>query len=217
MKMKKIIVMFMSMVAFVVAGEIGVVYGLDPNNEGFLSLRTASKQQEIAKLYNGDKVEILETQGKWYRVVAIKSSQVGWAFGDYIKSSTHSTAQKGWLDPTRNICTSKGGKISSDGVCEADWHQAKKICKAMGGRLPTIEELRRVITGCGGVVDSSESNKKNSNYQSCYQNKGFTASNRYWSATTGAGDTSNAWHVYFDDGTDYWYGKGDSGSVRCVR
>jgi hypothetical protein len=42
-------------------------------------------------------------------------------------------------------------------------------------------------------------------------------SGSYWSATTDASNTSNAWLVYFDYGIDGWDGKTYSYYVRCVR
>jgi hypothetical protein len=62
----------------------------------------------------------------------------------------------------------------------AKWKKAKEICRAKGGRLPTREELRKVVTDCGGEMKDDNSaewkrNKKNSSYQSCYKAKGFTS------------------------------------------
>jgi hypothetical protein len=96
------------------------------------------------------------------------------------------------------------------------WKKAKEICRAKGGRLPTIEELRKVVTGCGGVINDYENNRKNSSYQACYKAKGFT-SNGYWSSTTYASDSSYAWLVYFYYGSDYRYDKTAEFYARCVR
>jgi len=101
------------------------------------------------------------------------------------------------------------------------WSEAKKICSNLGGRLPTISELKRVVTDCGGEVTNDtgaiwDKNANNSSYQSCYQQKGFT-SYHYWSSTTSASGTSYAWGVYFYNGyTDYYY-KSNNDRVRCVR
>jgi hypothetical protein len=105
-----------------------------------------------------------------------------------------------WITPTKKRVT---------------WEKAKELCSANGGRLPTIEELRKVVTDCGGVIDDYENNE-NSNYQACYKAKGFT-SNYYWSSTTHASDSSNAWLVYFYDGYDLRYDKTNEDYVRCVR
>ncbi|CAA6804537.1 MAG: Unknown protein [uncultured Sulfurovum sp.] len=105
--------------------------------------------------------------------------------------------------------------IDSDG-CQADWRDAQKICRANGGRLPTIDELKKVVTECGGTMEDFKNNRLNSAYQSCYKNKGF-ASNYYWSSTTYVGYTYYAWNVYFNFGSQSYDVKSDSNYVRCVR
>jgi len=89
---------------------------------------------------------------------------------------------------------------------KAEWKKAKVICRAKGGRLPTIEELRKVIMDCGGVINDGKNNNKNSSYQSCYKAKGF-ASNNYWSSTTNASVSSDAWYVSFYFSSNGWYDK----------
>jgi len=74
-----------------------------------------------------------------------------------------------WVKPTKSACTSNGGKFAKGGICKAKKEESKKICSAMSGRLPAIEELKKVITSCGGVVDDFDNNFNNSNYQSCYK------------------------------------------------
>jgi hypothetical protein len=44
-----------------------------------------------------------------------------------------------------------------------------------------------------------------------------TASNNYWSSTTYAPDTSNAWNVNFNNGNGNANNKTNSNYVRCVR
>ena len=43
------------------------------------------------------------------------------------------------------------------------------------------------------------------------------ASNNYWSSTTLASDTSDAWNVNFNNGNDNANDKTNSNYVRCVR
>jgi len=101
------------------------------------------------------------------------------------------------------------------------WSEAKKICSNLGGRLPTLDELKRVVIDCGGKMEDDDSderkgNRNNSSYQSCYQKKGFTSS-YYWSSTTYASDTGYAWVVYFYGGYTYYDTKSYNSYVRCVR
>ena len=44
-----------------------------------------------------------------------------------------------------------------------------------------------------------------------------TATNNYWSSTSYAADTTNAWNVNFDNGNVNNNDKGNSNYVRCVR
>ena len=123
------------------------------------------------------------------------------------------------VHPTPTISTSS--KWMKNTREEVTWKKAKEICRAKGGRLPTIEELRKVVTDCGGEMKDDNSaewkrNEENSSYQSCYKAKGFT-SNGYWSSTTRASDSFYAWVVYFHDGDDHRNAKTDEYSVRCVR
>ena len=92
------------------------------------------------------------------------------------------------------------------------WTQALAYCfmKKVGGRkgwrLPTIEELAT-------LVDDTQSNPALpsghpfSNVQSSW----------YWSSTTTANSTANAWYVYFVNGNVNVINKGNYGFVWCVR
>ncbi len=63
---------------------LGTVYGLDPNGDGFLSVRRKPRSKEIGRLYNGNRVEILGKSGKWYKIKDIKSRRVGWSHSNWI-------------------------------------------------------------------------------------------------------------------------------------
>ena len=123
------------------------------------------------------------------------------------------TSTSKWLKPNSSVCKANGGKIYK-GVCQANWENSKKICLASGGSLPSIDDLRKVVTDCGGVIDDYENNRNNFNYQSCYKQRGFTSS-FYWSSTEG--DSSYAWSVNFGDGHDFWRNKASNGYALCVR
>ena len=125
-----------------------------------------------------------------------------------------------WITPSNPICKKNGGEVTNDG-CDANWTNAEKICKASGGSLPSIDVLKKVVTGCRGELKDDDSaerrrNINNSNYQYCYKKKGFT-SNRYWSSTTYASNTNRAWFVGFYYGYTYINDKSNNSHVRCVR
>ncbi|OJY37406.1 MAG: integron [Rhizobiales bacterium 65-9] len=52
--------------------SLGQVVGLDPNGDGFLSVRSGpggSRYREIDRLYNGNKVSVCDRRGPWYSIV----------------------------------------------------------------------------------------------------------------------------------------------------
>ena len=110
------------------------------------------------------------------------------------------------------------------------WDEAMEYAKKLrlGGyddwRLPTREELREVVTLCGGVAMNDDEddldgtkNIANEAYQANYQEKGFIPDG-YWSSTTTADRSDSAWIVNFE----YCIGTNDyidsaTYHVRCVR
>ena len=96
-----------------------------------------------------------------------------------------------WIIPSPSVCKRNGG-INDNGCTTLSFSDAKAICSASGGSLPSIDMLKKEVTDCGGdVVDilSRKSgnffakwskNKDNSNYHYCYNQKGFTSSTPYW-------------------------------------
>jgi hypothetical protein len=107
--------------------------------------------------------------------------------------------------------------VTPKGVGEENWEDAKSICQSIGGRLPTKNELEKVITDCGGVVGDKDNNKANLAYQSCYKRKGFSSEKWYWSSTSVSGYTDRAWVVPFDYGYVGYDGKDYNGYLRCVK
>ena len=52
--------------------QVGEIVGLDPNGDGFLSVRSGPGGhpfQEIDRVYNGMRVKICDQRGPWYGVV----------------------------------------------------------------------------------------------------------------------------------------------------
>jgi len=119
-----------------------------------------------------------------------------------------------WITPKNSVCRSNGGEIDEDGVCESNWENAKKICSASGGHLPTIDVLKQVVVDCGGrtveadslnALDKYSKNSKNTSYQSCYKEKGFSSN-----------FASNKQRIYFKIGGIDMIMKGVKYSVKCI-
>ncbi|CAA6801455.1 MAG: Caspase (Peptidase) [uncultured Sulfurovum sp.] len=130
------------------------------------------------------------------------------------------TSTSKWLKPTNSVCKANGGKIYK-GVCQANWENAKKICSQSRARLPSKNDLHKVIKDCGGIADANSDewgkNYNNSSYQSCYKQKGFSTNDWYWTRETYEQDSSYAWIVHFYRGRDDWHGKAGNGYALCVR
>lgn len=81
------------------------------------------------------------------------------------------------------------------------WDEATQYADSLntmseyGWRLPTKEELKNAYVNDLEGFDSTD----------------------YWSSSTYAQDTTNAWYVDFDDGGVYDYSKASDSYVRCVR
>ena len=123
-----------------------------------------------------------------------------------------------WIIPKESVCKTNGGEIDKHGVCKANWKNAKKICSASGGQLPSRVDFHKVITDCGGISDADNreqwsKNRKNVSYQTCYKEKGFSR----WHWTREEKDSSLAWGVNFYTGNDDWYNKTSIGYALCVR
>jgi len=127
-----------------------------------------------------------------------------------------------WLKPTNSACKANGGKIDKDGVCRANWENAKKICSASGGQLPSRVDFHKVITDCGGIADANgdnewRKNRNNSSYHSCYKQKGFSDNDWYWTRESHERYSSGAWLVYFGSGGGSWGTKTRDDYALCVR
>lgn len=132
-----------------------------------------------------------------------------------------------WIDPSRETCIKHKGTYDKNGTCDAYSETVDQICKASGGRAPSLSDFRLLVKECGGDltlldglkgrVEEMKKNRKNEAYQSCYQSKGFKGGNtRYFTNTEHSANDSNLIYVYFEDGLFDWY---DSwkGYVRCIR
>lgn len=65
---------------------VGVSSNYDPSTgSGFLALRAGprSEASQVGELFNGDVVQIVGKNGKWFRVITSDGTS-GWAFRQYI-------------------------------------------------------------------------------------------------------------------------------------
>ena len=142
-------------------------------------------------------------------------------FGFYMNFSKEKIL---WIIPSDSICKSNGGKVKHNS-CYANWSNAKKICSASGGSLPSIDILKKVIIECGGtpvkVVEDKDwkkffdKNGDNKLYQVCYKKKGF--SSNCWSSSSVESNENLAWFVGFNSGDIGWNTKTYSLYVHCVK
>lgn len=72
--------------------QMGTVHSLDPNGDGFLSIRNKVRGKEIGKLYNGNKVKILSKKGKYYKVKKVSSGTVGYAHSNWIRKTSSTSS-----------------------------------------------------------------------------------------------------------------------------
>ena len=145
--------------------------------------------------------------------------------GGYIPSTPTSKpiSTSKWIKPTNSVCIANGGELYK-GVCRANWKNAKKICSASGGKLPNIDDLKKVIVDCGGLFTTkdddknwdslSDKNMVNKSYRACYKQKGF---NNWFYWTRDEKDSSYAWRVVFYYGFDDLHSKSNGNYVLCVR
>jgi len=104
-----------------------------------------------------------------------------------------------WEDPDTGLIWEKQGSEKT-----MSWYEALEYAETLGDnwRLPTIQEL---IT----LVDITKINP------ACKIIN--THSSGYWSSSTFAGDTYDAWCVYFGYGYVSYYSKNNNRYVRCIK
>jgi hypothetical protein len=112
------------------------------------------------------------------------------------------------------------------------WKAADNYCGAMGGRLPTISELRMLIESCtdvqtGGLCGVTDSCPASS---TCYTSKcdgcSSASDGKYsyfddtvwlWSSTTDSTVSDQAWAVRYTNASVYYYNKASMFHARCVK
>ena len=121
---------------------------------------------------------------------------------DGICGKSESKSSSKWITPTNSVCKANGGQIDRHGTCEAPWIMSKDICHASNLRLPTINELKKVIVDCGVEVEHNINNKTDLSYKNCYNKKGFSSHYLYWSSTTYTLNSLDAYFADFNVGND---------------
>jgi hypothetical protein len=112
-----------------------------------------------------------------------KDANTGVGFLSLLRNSERFQKLKdGWIKDT--LLDLDWGPSSTNRM---NWKDAQKHCSDQGGRLPEIDEL-------ASLVDRS---KYKPAIHPIFTD---TQSDNYWSGTTYADNTVNAWGVYFDDG-----------------
>ncbi len=66
------------------------MYHLDSHHK---RIRKKPNSTEIGRLYNANKVEILDRKGKWYKIKDIKSNIVGWSHSRIVYLSEYNSLQ----------------------------------------------------------------------------------------------------------------------------
>ncbi len=138
-----------------------------------------------------------------------------------------------WIIPSHSICkrkggiNDKGGRIYNNGCMVFRFSDAKAICAASGGSLPSIDMLKKEVTDCGGYVAdilnrkagnffaNLSKNRNNLNYYSCYRQKGFISSSPYWSKSKI--DSKNVVGIDFSMGSVNIIDAFSKATVLCVR
>jgi len=93
-----------------------------------------------------------------------------------------------WLTISKDYCMSNGYGNFKDGICFASYGNARKTCKNLGGRLPTIDELEREARNICGLKEGMSFNQrkavlKTEEYKKCIKSLPFFSRNSYWSST----------------------------------
>ena len=110
---------------------------------------------------------------------------VGLSVYAYPKSHGHH-----FMTPSKSTCLRYGGRWGRHfDVCQASWPKANKICRASRGRLPNLNELKRVVRSCGGVprrLGHIGDEKTHYTDSLCYKRLGikYVGDGAYWTSTS---------------------------------
>ncbi len=104
-----------------------------------------------------------------------------------------------WLPPVDPRMCKKYFRFATRTKCNTYYKGAKSICRAMGGRLPTLREIQNAnrTTHCiqhlHGKTDSYDiTRKERDKYDMCLYRLGFNAYLDYWTSTSPKGFPNDA-------------------------
>ena len=92
-----------------------------------------------------------------------------------------------------------GDLYFSEDLGEKNWHDAKKKCEELGGRLPTRIELMDLVDNHSEEIEDWNKNQY------------------FWSSTEYYTNATHAWYTYLGNGFTYSTNKDTGYYVRCVR
>lgn len=133
-------------------------------------------------------------------------------------------------DFSENFPNEHGGLNWSDkSPNKMTWNKAIEYCKNLGGRLPTISELRTLIENCPATETGGECGVTDSclSYDDCRNDacdgseyfsefSVFGDNAWFWSSSRQSDYADNAWRVYFDRGGVGGYYRYNELYFRCV-
>ncbi len=122
--MKKIFLFIFLTVSVTVASQMATVKGLSSGKEGFLSIRDKPKGAEIGRVYNGDKIEILDSKGKWYKIYNPSSKRSGWCYGKWISLNNKASA---------SVPASRGIKMLQVNIYDNETHATYSTAEIRSG------------------------------------------------------------------------------------
>jgi len=176
---------------------INAAYGLD--NVGYWSSNVRGFGWQMWVNFFSGKIHWFETSPNIHYIRCVNNSSSQWAEANFSRSTTTVTDNNSMLEWQDNTTAAK-----------LKWEDAINYCEnlTLNGksdwRLPNINELFSI----------TEHSKGSPTINSIFKN---TTEGFYWSSTSYSGDSSYAWVVSFEYGSNTYYSKQKSYSVRCVR
>ena len=130
-------------------------------------------------------------------------------------------AGAGWMNLSPEACDRYGkgtchlGKSYTCG-CLGSLKRAETICRRVGGRLPTLNELKRVTQSCGLRAKMYGHNRVGRKFDNCISAKGFRRG-KYWSKSRSKDIPGARASLDFRRAEIDSLGLLDKGYIGCVR